>query len=197
MNGKASMVFLKFINFQYIEVSSIEKYKSASGILALSKTKRSRLSISRYIKALASTWGSIKKAESPEIRRSLPVPIYVFHDSEQKFEFEARIKPCSHQPNCMDSLEESRHNRPAVHRLLTGCSPAARHPTDRPSAVDRQSTGCSPAVDRPSTGCSPAVDRPSTGCSPTVDRLPTGRPPAFDRPSTGCPPAPHRLPTGC
>ena len=142
MNGKASMVFLKFINFQYIEVSSIEKYKSASGILALSKTKRSRLSISRYIKALASTWGSIKKAESPEIRRSLPVPIYVFHDSEQKFEFEARIKPCSHQPNCMDSLEESRHNRPAVHRLLTGCSPAAH----------RLLTGCQ-APNRPSIGC--------------------------------------------
>ena len=28
------------------------------------------------------------------------LPIYVFHDSEQKVEFKARIKPCSHQPNC-------------------------------------------------------------------------------------------------
>ena len=29
------------------------------------------------------------------------MPLYVFHDSEQKVEFEARIKPCSHQLNCM------------------------------------------------------------------------------------------------
>ena len=29
------------------------------------------------------------------------LPIYVFDDSEQKVEFKVRIKPCSHQPNCM------------------------------------------------------------------------------------------------
>ena len=41
-------------------------------------------------KALASAWISEKrekKAESPEIRRILPVSIYVFDDSEQKVEF--------------------------------------------------------------------------------------------------------------
>ena len=36
------------------------------------------------------------KNESPEIRRSLQEPIYVFHDSEQKVEFKARMKPISH-----------------------------------------------------------------------------------------------------
>ena len=45
-----------------------------------------------------------EKNESPEIRRSLQVPIYVSHDSEQKVEFKARIKPCSHRPNCMKCL---------------------------------------------------------------------------------------------
>ena len=39
-----------------------------------------------------------------EIRRSLQVPIYVFHDLEQKVEFKVSIKPCSHQPNCMKFL---------------------------------------------------------------------------------------------
>ena len=38
-----------------------------------------------------------KKAKSPEIRRSLPVPIYIFHDSEQTVECKARIKTWSHQ----------------------------------------------------------------------------------------------------
>ena len=37
----------------------------------------------------------------PEVRRSLPVPIYVFDDSEQKFEFKARIQPGSDQSNCI------------------------------------------------------------------------------------------------
>ena len=41
-----------------------------------------------------------KKAQSQKIRTILPVPIYVFDDSEQKAEFKAKIKPCSHQPNC-------------------------------------------------------------------------------------------------
>ena len=36
-----------------------------------------------------------------KIQKILPVPIYVFVDSEQKAEFKAKIKPCSHQPNCM------------------------------------------------------------------------------------------------
>ena len=59
------------------------------------------------IKALASARAAKKrgeKAESPEIRRILPVPIYVFDDSEQKVEFEVRIKPCSHHPNCIKNL---------------------------------------------------------------------------------------------
>ena len=30
--------------------------------------------------------------------------IYVFVDSEQKAEFKAKIKPCSHQLNCMKFL---------------------------------------------------------------------------------------------
>ena len=51
------------------------------------------------IKALASAWGSEKKEK---IRKKIvPVPIYVFVDSEQKAEFKAKIKPSSHQLNCM------------------------------------------------------------------------------------------------
>ena len=34
-------------------------------------------------------------------QKIVPVPIYVFVDSEQKAEFKAKIKPCSHQLNCM------------------------------------------------------------------------------------------------
>ena len=34
----------------------------------------------------------------------VPVPTYVFVDSEQKAEFKAKIKPCSHQLNCMKFL---------------------------------------------------------------------------------------------
>ena len=32
------------------------------------------------------------------------VPIYIFYDSEEKVEFKARIKPCSHQLNCIQFL---------------------------------------------------------------------------------------------
>ena len=62
------------------------------------------------IKALASSQGSEKKkkkktiAKNPNNLASAYLPIYVFDDSEQKFEFKVRIKPCSHQPNCMKFL---------------------------------------------------------------------------------------------
>ena len=36
--------------------------------------------------------GSKKTTESPEIRSSLPVPIYVFHDSEQKVNLRRGLK---------------------------------------------------------------------------------------------------------
>ena len=57
------------------------------------------------IKALASTRGSEKEKKSKKnlkkirkkIKKIVPVPIYVFVDSEQKAEFKAKIKPCSHQ----------------------------------------------------------------------------------------------------
>ena len=56
---------------------------------------------SNFIKALASAQGSEKKnnkkAQSRKIRRILPVPIYVFDDSEQKVELKVRIKPCSNE----------------------------------------------------------------------------------------------------
>ena len=54
-----------------------------------------------YIKALASARGSEKREK---IQKIVPVPIYVFVDSEQKAEFKAKIKPCSHQLNCMKFL---------------------------------------------------------------------------------------------
>ena len=61
-----------------------------------------------YIKALASARGSEKKKKRKKIRKKIkkivPVPIYVFVDSEQKAEFKAKIKPCSHQLNCMKFL---------------------------------------------------------------------------------------------
>ena len=41
----------------------------------------------------------LKMRKKLEVRRSLPVPIFVFDDSDQKVEFKASIKPCSHQPN--------------------------------------------------------------------------------------------------
>ena len=56
-----------------------------------------------------------KKANSPEFRMILPVPIYVFYDSEQKVEFKARITPCSHQPNCMLFYCSF------IHNTLKGC----------------------------------------------------------------------------
>ena len=59
------------------------------------------------IKALASARGSEKKIEKKirkKIKKNVPVPIYVFVDSEQKPEFKAKIKPCSHQLNCMKFL---------------------------------------------------------------------------------------------
>ena len=61
---------------------------------------------SREIKALASARGSEKKKKNQKkIRKKIvPVPIYVFVDSEQKAEFKVRIKPCSHQPKCMKFL---------------------------------------------------------------------------------------------
>ena len=62
-----------------------------------------------YIKALASARGSEKRKKNPKkirkkIKKIVPVPIYVFVDSEQKAEFKAKIKPCSHQLNCMEFL---------------------------------------------------------------------------------------------
>ena len=46
--------------------------------------------------------GQWKKEKNPKkIQKIVPVPIYVFVDSEQKAEFKAKIKPCSHQLNCM------------------------------------------------------------------------------------------------
>ena len=61
------------------------------------------------IKALASARGSEKRKKiekkseknPTKIKKIVPVPIYVFVDSEQKAEFKAKIKPCSHQLNCM------------------------------------------------------------------------------------------------
>ena len=66
-----------------------------------------------YIKALASARGSEKRKKKSKknlkkirkkIKKIVPVPIYVFVDSEQKAEFKAKIKPCSHQLNCMKFL---------------------------------------------------------------------------------------------
>ena len=53
--------------------------------------------------------GAVKKEKNPkkirkEIKKIVPVPIYVFVDSEQKAEFKAKIKPCSHQLNYMKFL---------------------------------------------------------------------------------------------
>ena len=60
------------------------------------------------IKALASARGSEKRKNPKKIRKKIkkivPVPIYVFVDSEQKAEFKAKIKPCSHQLNYMKFL---------------------------------------------------------------------------------------------
>ena len=42
-----------------------------------------------------------RKKNPKKIQKILSVPIYVFDDSEQKAEFKAKIKPCSHQPNCI------------------------------------------------------------------------------------------------
>ena len=54
------------------------------------------------IKALASARGSEKRKKNQKkseknpkkIKKIVPVPIYVFVDSEQKAEFKAKIKPC-------------------------------------------------------------------------------------------------------
>ena len=50
--------------------------------------------------------GAVKKEKKSEKnpKKIVPVPIYVFVDSEQKAEFKAKIKPCSHQLNCMKFL---------------------------------------------------------------------------------------------
>ena len=57
--------------------------------------------------------GAVKKEKKIEkklkkirkkIKKIVPVPIYVFVDSEQKAEFKAKIKPCSHQLNSMKFL---------------------------------------------------------------------------------------------
>ena len=65
---------------------------------------------STNIKALVSARGSEKKKKKlkknpkkirKKIKKIVPVPIYVFVDSEQKAEFKAKIKPCSHKLNCM------------------------------------------------------------------------------------------------
>ena len=65
----------------------------------------------RIIKIVSRRWqapGAVKKrrkkVQSRKIRRTLSVPIYVFDDSEQKVEFEVRIKPCSHLSNCLHFL---------------------------------------------------------------------------------------------
>ena len=63
-------------------------------------------------KILSRRWqapGAVKKSEKKskkkseknpkKIKKIVPVPIYVFVDSEQKAEFKAKIKPCSHQLN--------------------------------------------------------------------------------------------------
>ena len=52
--------------------------------------------------------GAVKKEKKSEknpkkIKKIEPVPIYVFVDSEQKTELKAKIKPCSHQLNCLYS----------------------------------------------------------------------------------------------
>ena len=44
--------------------------------------------------------GRKKKPNLPKSERFCQW-LYVFDDSEQKVELKARIKPCSHQPNCM------------------------------------------------------------------------------------------------
>ena len=45
-----------------------------------------------------------KKSEKRFRKKIVPVPIYIFVDAEQKAEFKAKIKPCSHQLNCMKFL---------------------------------------------------------------------------------------------
>ena len=49
--------------------------------------------------------GTVKKSRIARNPKELASAyIYDFHDSERKVEFEARIKPCSHQPNCIQFL---------------------------------------------------------------------------------------------
>ena len=53
--------------------------------------------------------GAVKKEKKSEKnpknnQKNRARPIYVFVDSEQKAEFKAKIKPCSHQLNCMKFL---------------------------------------------------------------------------------------------
>ena len=54
--------------------------------------------------------GAVKKENKNQkkirkkIKKIVPVPIYVFVNSEQKAEFKAKIKPCYHQLNCMQFL---------------------------------------------------------------------------------------------
>ena len=45
-----------------------------------------------------------KKIRKKIQKKIVPVPIYIFVDSEQKAEFKAKIKPCSYQLNCMKFL---------------------------------------------------------------------------------------------
>ena len=52
--------------------------------------------------------------------------IYVFDDSEQNAEFKAKIKPCSHQPNCMKFWSIERFATPVwrrFHAIYAGLAP--------------------------------------------------------------------------
>ena len=62
------------------------------------------LASARAVKKRKKNRKKIRKKSEKKNKKIVPVHIYVFVDSEQKAEFKAKIKPCSHQLNCMKFL---------------------------------------------------------------------------------------------
>ena len=67
------------------------------------QSKNQGAASARAVKKEKKTKKNLKKIRK-KIKKIVPVPIYVFVDLEQKAEFKAKIKPCSHQLNCMKFL---------------------------------------------------------------------------------------------
>ena len=76
--------------------------------LILTNCKRIFSSSYTIIKALASAQGSEKKKKKKKPNREKSERscqcLYMFLTTQQKAELKAKIKPCSHQPNCMKFL---------------------------------------------------------------------------------------------